>query len=461
MKLPFLNRSGELSRINRARESSEPVLMIMYGRRRCGKSRLLNQLPHETVIYHLADLSEPVLQRANLAHDINRHFPGFADVVYPGWESLFAAFFIRASTAQEKLTLIIDEFPYIAQLDKSVASVIQKLYDRGQFGSHCILCGSSQRMMHGLVMDATAPLYGRAQEILKIRPLMPGWIRSALKVEGREACKAYAVWGGVPRYWEAASNYGSITEGVSSLVFHRDALFHQEPHRLLMDDMRTDVQPHSLLSVIAAGANRLSEIAGRVGKPAVRLGNPLGTLIDLGYVKRDVPFGESLHSTRRTLYRIADPFLLFWYRWVYPSLSLLEQDVLEPVVKQWEAGSSRHCGDIWEELARQSVPHLTIGGLQWREAYRWWGKGRDGKEMEFDIVASSLDGSALLAGEVKWGKKKTPDAILNRLRKAVENAPFYKKQKVVFGYWQPEENTLDAEGLHCIDARMTLDALMS
>jgi len=460
MKLPFLNRGVELNRINRAKEAAEPALMVIYGRRRCGKSRLLNQLPQKAVIYHLADLSEPVLQRVNMAQDISRHLPGFADVIYPSWESLFTAFFTRAAAGHERKTLIIDEFPYIAQLEKSVASVVQKLYDRGQFGSHLILCGSSQRMMHGLVMEATAPLYGRAQEICKIRPLKPGWIRHALGVEGKEALKAYAVWGGVPRYWEAASEYKSLTEAVSSLVFHRDALFHQEPHRLLMDDMRTDVQPHSLLSVIAAGAHRLSEIAGRVGKPSVQLANPLGTLIDLGYVKRDIPFGESLHSTKRTLYRIADPFLLFWYRWVYPSLSLLEQDVLEPVVQQWEAGSSRHFGDIWEELARQSVPHVKIGDIQWREAARWWGKGRDGKEMEFDVVSSSLDGSALLVGEVKWGTSNDPHRILRRLHEKLKNAPFYTKQKVVLAFWQPETVTQAINGLQFIDAQTTLDALM-
>lgn len=437
MKLPFLNRFSELSRVGKAIQSKDPKLVIIYGRRRCGKSRLLNQLRDVRLVYHLADLSEPALQRMNLAKDISRHFPGFADVIFPTWDALFKTFFERVSRTEEAfpVTLILDEFPYIAQLDSSVSSVLQKIYDSGHLGSHLILCGSSQRMMHGIALNSLAPLYGRAAEILKIRPLSPGWIGKALSVQGQEAINAYSVWGGVPRYWEAAKPYKNLSEAVSELVLNRDGLFHLEPHRLLMDDMRSDVQPHSLLSVIAGGARRLSEIAGRLGKQAVSLSNPLGLLSDLGYIKRDIPFGESLRSTKRTLYRLNDPFLLFWYRYVYPSLSLLEQDVVDAVLSHWDATFSQHVGEIWEELARLSVPHSKIAGIQWKDAYRWWGNGKNSKPMEIDVIAESFDRNVLLFGEAKWGDHINIKNLFDKINYCIENFPGMKRQKVIKVVW--------------------------
>jgi hypothetical protein len=460
MKLPFLNRHSELTKISSALEAKEPSLLVIYGRRRCGKSRFINELHNRRLIYHLADFSEPALQRANLAKDISSLFPGFSEAVYPTWESLFVSFFSRAANENSSLyALALDEFPYIAQLDPSVPSILQKLFDTGKMKSHLLLCGSSQRMMHGLVLDGKAPLYGRASEILKIRPLSAGWIRDALALHGSDAIKAYAVWGGVPRYWEAAMKFHDLKEAVSELILNRNGLLHQEPHRLLLDEMRSDVQPHSLLSVIAGGCHRLSEIAGRLEKQAVSLANPIGLLTDLSYVKRDIPYGESLRSTKRTLYRLCDPFLLFWYRFVYPHLSLLEQDVIEPVIQQWEAAFSLHCGDIWEELARLSVPRLKIGGIQWKEAYRWWGKKADQTLAEVDIVANSIDGKRLLIGEAKWGAKTDPEAVLNDLRSIVEKLPFARTAEPVFACWTPNEAAEYGNGFQVINAEQTLDAL--
>jgi uncharacterized protein len=461
MKLSFLNRTAELRQIGKAIAAKEPHLIVIYGRRRCGKSRFLNQLSGGRLIYHLADLSEPALQRVNLANDINRYLPGFADVIFPTWESLFAAFFSRHAKNSNGIpaTLILDELPHLVQLDSSLPSILQKLFDTGAFTAHVVLCGSSQRMMQGLVLDAAAPLYGRASEIVKIRPLAPGWIRTALNVKGVEAVKAYAVWGGVPRYWEAARSYPSVRKATAELIFNRDGLFHLEPHRLLMDDMRSDVQPHSLLSVIAGGCHRLSEIAGRLGKQAVSLSNPLGFLTELGYLKRDVPFGESLKSTKRTLYRLNDPFLLFWYRYVYPSLSLLEQDAVEPVLKHWDETFGYHLGEIWEELARLSVPHLKIGGIQWKEAYRWWGKDVDGTPKEIDVVAESMDGKKVLIGEAKWGQRTNLESAIARLKHITQNLPFTKKYGVVFALWAPGNTYKTVDSGHVFNADEILDAL--
>ncbi len=142
----------------------------------------------------------------------------------------------------------------------------------------------------------------------------PPALHEALHLAPEESVVAYSIWGGVPRNWEFAADYDSTGEAVAALILDRNGVLHGEPLRILLDDMRSPVQSNSLLALIGAGCHRLSEIGSRVGQPATNLSRPLSRLIDLGYVRRELPFGESTRSTKRSLDRLDDPFLLFWYR---------------------------------------------------------------------------------------------------------------------------------------------------
>jgi AAA+ ATPase superfamily predicted ATPase len=297
-------------------------------------------------------------------------------------------------------------------------------------------------MMQGIVLDRAAPLYGRAQEILKITPLAPGWIADALGLDAASAVEAWSVWGGVPRYWELARGYASLPEAIRDLVLHRNGVLHDEPQGLLLDDMRSATQASTLLALVGAGCNRLSEIGARMGKPAGALTRPLANLISLGYLRREVPFGEDERSSKRTLYRIDDPFVAFWFRFVQPARTLLGRDLLEPVEATLSAGFPQHVGHAWEVLARESVPRLPIGGLRWRPASRWWGGGRDGAR-EFDVVAESQDGEAVLIGEARWASR--PDLARWRadLRTRAAAAPFLGGRRLVCALWVREGQRSD------------------
>ncbi|MEA3436887.1 MAG: ATP-binding protein, partial [Thermodesulfobacteriota bacterium] len=380
----------------------------------------------------LADQQESPLQIQSLAVEIGRTIPGFGQVNYPSWEVLLSAL---QHQAKKDTTLIIDEFPYLVQKSPELPSIIQKLIDNQQNKTNIIICGSSQRMMHGLILDSSAPLYGRAAEIIKVRPLEPGWIKDALPLNSIEAIEAYSVWGGVPRYWELAKTYRNQEEACKELVLDRDGVLHSEPMRLLLDDMRGASQPHSLLSLIANGSNKLSEIAGRLGKPATSLTRPLANLIELGYIKRDHPFGESPKSSKKTIYRLEDPFLLFWYRIVLPNHSLLERDLIDAVYAESQNHFKAQTAEIWEEMARKSTAHLNIANIRWKPAQRWWGHGRDRKNMEIDIIAESLDNKFLLFGEVKWEEKTNIKATINKLKKAAANFPKQTDKKIIMAVW--------------------------
>ncbi|MFH1144514.1 MAG: ATP-binding protein, partial [Candidatus Eisenbacteria bacterium] len=218
MVLPFLDRREETARLRRLLRRREGGLAVLYGRRRCGKSRLLGQvLGAGRSIYYVGDDRESVLQRSALATEIGRLLPGFDRVTYPGWDGVFERLW---SEAPAGTVVAMDEFPALAAAAREIPGLLQKHLDRSaRRGVHLLLAGSSQRMMQGLVLDRTAPLFGRAVEILKITPLPAGWILPGLSLpDAVAAIEAFAVWGGVPRYWELAAGYPSLDAAVRELI---------------------------------------------------------------------------------------------------------------------------------------------------------------------------------------------------------------------------------------------------
>lgn len=343
----------------------------------------------------------PADLRAALASACASLLPGFDQVTYPDWASLFERWWREAPAGT---VLALDEFPSLASSSRELPSILQKLIDRRPSRTiHLVIAGSSQRMMQGLVLDATAPLHGRAREIINVEPLGAGWLVGALGfTRAIDAVEAYALWGGIPLYWELASDYGSSREAMEDLVLDPMGVLHAEPRRLLLDDIRETTQAASVLALIGQGCNRISEIAARMEKPVTSLARPLSRLLDLGLIRREQPFKVSQQSTKKTLYRIDDPFLAFWFRYVEPNRSRLEAGKIQAVARGIEKDLPIHRGEIWEALARRSVALLPIEGREWGVASRWWGGGLDKEPLELDVVAESVDGKALLVGEVTW-----------------------------------------------------------
>lgn len=435
MKLPFLDRHEETDRLRRLVDRSEGSLGVVYGRRRCGKSRLLREiLPPARTVYYVGDDREGTLQRASLATEMGRLLPGFERVAYPDWEALLTRWWREAPPGT---VLALDEFPSLVAVAGELPSLLQKHLDReSERGIHLLLTGSSQRMMQGLVLDRTAPLFGRASEILKISPLPAGWIEEALHPQdaGR-AVESYAVWGGTPRYWELAGDHPDLPTALRSLVLSPLGVLSEEPLRLLLDDMRDTTQAASILSLIGQGCHRISEIAARLGKPVTALSRPLQRLQDMDLVTRELPFDEASRGGKRTLYKISDPFLRFWFRYVESNRSRLGAGLVDVVEEEIGQRIGHHVGEIWEELARASVPRLRTGGKTWGPAGRWWGPGLDRQPLEVDLVAYSTDGSSVLVGEVKWAAPRDAGRLLAQLETKVRNLPVVAGREVVPALW--------------------------
>jgi AAA+ ATPase superfamily predicted ATPase len=432
--LSFLDRRAELGRLRSLFARREPSVGVLYGRRRCGKSRLLLEaLPPGRSVYHVADDRESPLQRTAVAKELAGLIPGFDGVTYPDWDALLG----RAwSEAPPGSVLALDEFPALVAAAPELPSLLQKYIDRRARGPHLVLAGSSQRMMQGLVLDRTAPLFGRAREILRVTPLGCGWIRRALGLDDdRMAVEAFAMWGGVPRYWELAAEHGAADEALKVLVLDPLGVLHEEPRRLLMDDLREVAQASSILALIGGGSHRLSEIAARLGKPATSLSRPLDRLLELGLVRRDIPFGSSVRDTKRSLYGIADPFLRFWFRFVEPNRSRLAAGQAATVAREIRVTLPRHVAGVWEDLVRESIARRPLLGRTWGPARSWWGPGNDRNPMEIDVVAESVDGGALLLGEASWARDAHPGTLLQSLRRKAANFPLARGHALRLAVW--------------------------
>jgi len=150
--------------------------------------------------------------------------------------------------------------------------------------------------------------------------------------------------------------------------------------------------------------------------------------MQLPFVERRLPFGESPKTSKRSHYHLADPFLAYWYRFVHPSLSLLEQDLVDDVWSTTRVGLVQHQATVWEDLARRSAAVAPLAGHRFFPGAPWWGSGADGAPLELDVVAESLDGRALLVGEAKWERSTDVAAAAGRLR--ARAARFFQAPKV-------------------------------
>jgi AAA+ ATPase superfamily predicted ATPase len=314
--------------------------------------------------------------------------------------------------------------------------------------------------MQGLVLDRAAPLFGRAREILKVAPLGAGWIGRGLGLPDEvRAVEAFALWGGVPRYWELASDHGSSLDAYQALVLSPLGVLHDEPRRLLLDDVRETSQPLSVLALVGAGCHRLSEIAGRLGKPATSLARPLATLVELGLVRRDLPFGASLQDSKRTAYRLGDPFLRAWFRFVEPNRSRLEAGQAAAVARELASVLPLHVSGVWEDLVRDSVPRSTYRGTPFGRAASWWGPGIDREPLEFDVVAESTDRAELLLGEVKWQEHVDWPREIGALRRKATLLPLAADRKIRLAFWTKRAPRSLPADVACFTPRHVIRAL--
>jgi AAA+ ATPase superfamily predicted ATPase len=467
--MKFIDRIEELRRLDHLASLPEGGVVVIWGRRRVGKTRLLLEWIHRyRGVYYTADESTPAMQRKYFSLALGQVLPDFSSVEYPDWTSFFTHLAKEARQNHWTGPLVIDELPYLIAMSPELPSVLQKFIDVEAKRAKLViaLSGSSQRMMQGAVLNASAPLYGRASEIIKLAPISAGYLGEALGIKSsREIVESYAIWGGIPRYWELVKNcVGSFFETIDRIVLNPMGPLNDEPNRLLLEELPPAISLRPILDAIGLGAHRLSEIASRVGQPATSLVRPIQRLIDLDLIEREVPFSSHDHHSKRSLYKIKDPFIRFWFEIVAPRRSYFAQTLPSHRQKWLKENLSSLFSIAWEELCRQALPLLS---QQWEEpifppAKRYW----HGQGPEWDILSESIDHQALLIGEAKWlVKKPSPSwiqqAITELQSKGLPPVERPKHIKPCYALFVPEKpkNLLLPKGVKVVDAKEVISVL--
>ncbi|MDR1886402.1 MAG: ATP-binding protein [Prevotellaceae bacterium] len=426
--MQLVNRYTEQKRMKNVLTGANTVFVVVYGRRSCGKSTLLRQMMERDDVYFVADRTESKHQIALFAKAVADKIQGFDKVIYPNWTTFFENLNLRLP---RRTNIFIDEFQYLLKSDPQLPEVIRIMLDnKANKRFNLIVCGSSQQLMSGLVSDTSSPLYGRTNEVFKIQPMEPSVLRQTFHCSAVEAIEEYSIWGGSPRYWDFRLREKSLDEALKNHVLSPQSALYDEPVKLLLDDMRDITQSFTILSLIASGCNRLSEIAETIGKPTTSLNAPLDKLLSLGHIYREVSFSENIKNPKKSLYKIADPFLRFYFTFVVPNRSQIETGRIEPVLNKIQQQLPACVASTWERFCRQTVASTKFNGIAFKPASKWWGSPKNPTGL--DIVAESVDGNYLLIGDCQWGEKVYGTKNLFReLEEKIASFPFPNNRTVL------------------------------
>jgi len=408
--LRFVNREDELKLLESRFRRDTADLLVIYGRRRLGKSALVREAikDHDDVVYWQATEETADVQLADFVTTASETFPLIEDVKRD-WEALLKAL------GRENAVVILDEFPYLTESDGALPSKIQRVWDMHleETAMTLVLVGSSISIMEEKVLSGGSPLYGRRTGTIDLPPLSLADARQ-LYPEGDadSVIRTWGVFGGTPYYLQALSSSASLPENIQSQILSEHGVLHNEPEFLLRTEfgIREPQTYYTILRAIATGKREANEIASFAGVDSNSLGSYLSKLRRLRLVERDIPVTANPNATRKSRYRLKEPLFRFWFQYVYgqeEKLVQLGDDAYEELV---EPTFSEYMGPMFEIVCQERLPSLvpkTYHGI----GYWWHG------HHEIDVVGLASDGT-LVAGECKYTTREMTEGDLADLERS-------------------------------------------
>ena len=415
----FIGRERELKSLEQLYASGKFEFAVLYGRRRVGKTALLTQfIQAKKAIYFMGVESNAKQNLENLSKSILEYTSGIAA------ENSFLSFqaaleYVFKLSERERVVLVIDEYPYVARSSKSLASTLQLLIDKNKDNSKLmlILCGSSMSYMEDQVLAYKAPLYGRRTAQIKLLPFdFEETCRYFSHFKGEARALAYGIVGGTPQYLLQIDDRLSIEENIKNTFLNPISFLYEEPVNLLKQEVREPAIYTAIITAIAAGASRMSEISSKVGEDTNVCASYIKNLISLGIVQKEIPYGEK--ASRKSLYSIEDNMFRFWHRFVLENNSLIARGAADLVYRRIEPQLSEYMGKVFEDICKQYLWKLLLDGqspVEFTSLGRWWGNDPiERSQTEIDILGEQ-DKMTALFGECKWTNEKIDLSVLETL----------------------------------------------
>ncbi|MHB1485415.1 MAG: ATP-binding protein [Saccharofermentanales bacterium] len=427
----FIGREKELKNLYNLYNTDKFQFPVIYGRRRVGKTALINEfVKDKDTIYFTGIESNAKQNLENFSKSIFTYATG-SDIapIFSSFQEALEYVFNLAS--KKRIILVIDEYPYIAKSYKAIASIIQVLIDKQKDTSKLflILCGSSMSFMEEKVLGYKSPLYGRRTSQFKILPFDFFESRKYFNdFSDLDMAIIYGIVGGTPQYLLQMDDSLSIEENIKSKLLNKNSYLFEEPNNLLQQEVREPAIYNAIISAVATGCTKLSEISSKVGEETSACAAYLKNLISLGIIVKETPFAEK--SSKKTIYIIADNLFRFWYRFILFNISIVQNDMIDLAYKNINDHLSTYMGPAFEEICKQYLWRLNKQGkaaITFTDIGRWWGNDpKKRRETEIDIMGTSDNKTALFC-ECKWTNEKTDTGTLLTL---VERSRLFHYEKV-------------------------------
>lgn len=376
--MDFVNRKKELELLTESFKKNG--LVVLFGRRRIGKSQLVDHWLEKSK--HRGCRTQCIQgttesQIKSIYEDVKEFLE--IQIEPTSWNELFQLI----DGIKGSFTLAIDEFPYLAETDRSVQSIFQKWIDiKKKKDLHLILLGSSQHMMNDVFLNKTSPLFGRAYREIKLEGMRLKHFCEATKMDPcQKSFDLYALVGGIPKYWDYIDPKSSVEQNIDRLFFDYAAFLDNEPLKLLKDEAIEGLIPLSILDCIGRGTHKPSEIAARMGVPQSNLSRSFSALLNGNFLKKDICFGENLKNPKKILYQIQDYAFCFWYqvytpyqtRWsrMHPDekkhvLQLYFSKIFEDYIRSKFSGAQRY----WEVIKTKNKEGAVVTeGIEFDSLY--------------------------------------------------------------------------------------------
>ena len=402
----FVDRGVELDQLADCYESGTADFVVIYGRRRLGKSELVRQsiADRDDTVYYQAVESTAQNQLEQFVDTATAQFPSLQNV-RRDWEVLLGAL------GEDDAIVVIDEFPFLIEENESLPSRIQRVWDMElqETGMTLVLVGSSISVMEDKVLSGSAPLYGRRTATIDLTPLSVADARQFFpEYDPETAITAWSIYGGTPYYLQTIDPDRSLGTNVQQGILSERGLLYSEPEFLLRTELRQPNTYFSILRALAHGRRTPNETAGMAGVESGSLSTYLQKLRRLRLVERHIPVTESPTSSKRGQYRIVAPLFRFWFRFVYGNqdrLRMLGDDAYDELVAPELAD---YVSPLFERLCQQGLPNLI--DRQFRDVGQWWFK-----EHELDVLGLTANG--LVAGECKFTSQPVSEGVLADLER--------------------------------------------
>ena len=405
--MKFVDRINEMNFLEKEYNKKTSSFVVLYGRRRVGKTRLIKEfIKDKNSVYFLAT-EENEIENIKTFQSIlysKYKIPLLSNNKVLSWNDLF--YIVSTLDLTKKMVIVIDEFQYLLQSNKGFSSILQKVWDKYLKDKNImlIISGSTLSMMKREVLSYSSPLYGRRTGQIHLKPIRFEYFKDFFENKDVDLIKLYSLTGGIPKYIEMLEVCGDIYDTIKENFLNVNSYFFEEPYFLLEKELKDIGSYFSLIKVIANGNNKLGKISANLGIKQTSLSYYLNNLIELDILKREVPVVEKNPQTsKKGLYKIKDKFLNFWFKFVYPYKSYIEIgniDFVLNIIKK--SFIERHVSFVYEDICREKLINLNLKNrlpIKLSKIGRWWEK-----DSEIDIVGIDDNNNPILFGECKFTK---------------------------------------------------------